>query len=156
MGRIEGNPVHNERYTLAYRCWTNMKQRCDNPRIPGYKNYGGRGITYTANWISYLGFSKDMGQPPTSKHQLERRDNNKGYNKDNCYWATKEQQMFNRRLFHNNKSGVAGIHFDESKQKWITRVYYAKQRLTIYSGLDYFEAICARKAWDNHYGTKPD
>ena len=38
-----------------------------------------------------------MGLRPSLLHSIERRKNNLGYSKDNCYWATKEEQSKNRR-----------------------------------------------------------
>lgn len=42
---------------------------------------------------------------------LERKDNDKGYSKDNCRWSTRSDQMFNRRTFYNNPIGERGIGF---------------------------------------------
>lgn len=51
-----------------------------------------------------------MGDPPTDKHSIDRVDNNKGYNKNNCRWATKWEQDRNTRrtkkINHNGKSLV--------------------------------------------------
>ncbi len=77
-----------------------MLERCCNPGNRYYSNYGGRGITVCQKWReSYLAFVEDMGQRPTGK-TLERRDNNLGYSKENCYWATKTQQSRNKRNTH--------------------------------------------------------
>lgn len=80
-----------------YYIWMAMKRRCRNPDSQQYKNYGGRGIDVCSNWLSFEGFYKDMGDRPTAKHSLGRIDNDKGYNKSNCRWETKEQQDNNKR-----------------------------------------------------------
>jgi len=76
--------------------WMNMKQRCLNSNSPVFKDYGGRGITICAKWFSYSGFAFDMGIsfPP---YTLDRVNNNDGYYKKNCRWATLQEQMRNKR-----------------------------------------------------------
>lgn len=73
-----------------------MKQRCSNPRDRNYPNYGGRGIRVCARWKKFENFYADMGDKPPG-YSLERRDNEKGYNPQNCYWAPREQQARNTR-----------------------------------------------------------
>ena len=79
-----------------YSSWDAMKQRCNNPNHKSYDRYGGRGITYDPSWEDFSVFFEDMGEKPTSKHQLEREDNEKGYSKENCIWATRKVQYRNR------------------------------------------------------------
>jgi hypothetical protein len=38
-----------------------------------------------------------MGDRPTHGHSLERKDNELGYFKDNCCWATAVEQANNRQ-----------------------------------------------------------
>lgn len=76
-----------------------MKQRCLNKNAHEYENYGGRGIGICKEWLGESGFSiflSDMGERPDGT-SIERVDNNKGYSKDNCIWATREQQQSNKR-----------------------------------------------------------
>lgn len=80
----------------TYRCWVNMKNRCDNPRNPSFKNYGGRGIRYVKSWVAYDCFLKDMGESPIGK-SLDRKDNSRGYSKRNCRWASYKEQNRNNR-----------------------------------------------------------
>ncbi len=81
----------------AYRSWRAIRQRCDNPNCAEYKNYGGRGISICEQWNNFLYFIKDMGNPPTNKHQINRIDNNGNYCKDNCRWSTPKEQSRNTR-----------------------------------------------------------
>src|SRR5262249_13199822 len=61
-----------------------------------YKHYGGRGIGVCDEWrFSAESFYRDMGEPRGLT--LDRIDNDKGYQKDNCRWATQEEQARNKR-----------------------------------------------------------
>jgi len=80
-----------------YSAWRMMLDRCQNPRNKRYADYGGRGITVCARWQSFAAFIVDVGLRPDVKHSLERKNNNAGYYKSNCKWATKQEQNDNRR-----------------------------------------------------------
>lgn len=91
------NKKHGRKFTRLYTVWCNMKSRCDNPQNNAYHNYGARGIAYQPSWSNFIAFAEDMGEPPTSKHTLDRADNEKGYSKENCRWATRGVQARNTR-----------------------------------------------------------
>lgn len=80
-----------------YQAWINMRSRCYNPRYPGFKNWGGRGIKICDRWSEAKNFIEDM--LPTWKRglTLERTDNNDDYSKGNCRWASKGDQVRNQR-----------------------------------------------------------
>jgi hypothetical protein len=71
-----------------------MKARCSNPNGQYYHRYGGRGIAVCERWQTFESFYEDMGDPP-SGHSIDRIDNDLGYFKANCRWATKKIQANN-------------------------------------------------------------
>lgn len=77
-----------------------MKGRCYDPSDISFPNYGGRGIAVSPLWVSdYQVFLDHVGPKPepTSAYSLDRIDNERGYEPGNVRWATKSQQMTNRR-----------------------------------------------------------
>jgi hypothetical protein len=92
---------HNGTGSREYNIWTNLKARCLNPNNTAYKNYGGRGITVCENWKnSFENFINDMGLCPDG-YSIDRVENDKGYNKENCIWNTSSNQALNRRSNYN-------------------------------------------------------
>jgi hypothetical protein len=95
--RREEQTIHGKSYTTEYVIWENMNQRCLNPKHTAFHDYGGRGIKICKRWRSFANFWTDMGPRPSPSHQLDRRDNMKGYSKGNCRWVTKSVQQNNMR-----------------------------------------------------------
>lgn len=80
----------------TYMIWRQMLSRCDNPKNKRYADYGGRGIWVSPQWRSFENFLDDMGEAPEGL-SIDRIDNDSGYCKDNCRWATKPVQRRNAR-----------------------------------------------------------
>ena len=86
-----------------YLIWGGMLKRCLDEKDGGQLRYGGRGIRVCDRWklgednlSAYECFLFDIGPRPSPKHSVERRDNDKGYEPSNCYWATWTEQQRNR------------------------------------------------------------
>lgn len=89
------------RYRKEYGSYKNMLHRCYKEKAPNYKWYGGRGISVCPEWlVSFEAFLNDIGPAPTSKHSLDRVDNEGNYCKENCRWATEKEQKRNRGDFN--------------------------------------------------------
>ena len=92
--------VKAEEYYLR-KTWRLMKFRTQNKTSNSYKNYGGRGITMWAEWISdFKKFEKyiheTLGDRPEGS-SIDRIDNDKNYEPGNIRWATADTQSQNRR-----------------------------------------------------------
>lgn len=85
-------------FRTEFQAWLDMKKRCYGATNPRYKDYGGRGIRVCHRWyFSFKNFLDDMGPKPSTKHSLDRIDNNSDYHPSNCRWATYTQQLRNQR-----------------------------------------------------------
>lgn len=90
--------THGKTKTPEFGAWDSMIDRTTNPLHPAYKNYGGRGVGVCESWLSsFEMFLADMGERPSKFHSLDRIDNSKGYQKENCRWATLSEQANNKR-----------------------------------------------------------
>jgi hypothetical protein len=81
--------------TPTHKSWLAMKGRVSG-RLSDPRYYKDEGVQICARWMEFANFLADMGQRPDGT-TLDRIDNSKGYEPGNCRWATKEEQIKNRR-----------------------------------------------------------
>jgi hypothetical protein len=87
-----GKTIHGRTGTNTWMRWQHMRRRCNDPKHPSYIYYGGKGIEYCSRWEEFKNFLEDMGEVPDETYTLDRIDPGKNYEKENCRWATIEQQ----------------------------------------------------------------
>lgn len=74
-----------------------MKNRCRNPNVSSFPNYGGRGISVCAAWLnSFEAFFAELGRRPSAIHSLGRIDNDGNYEPGNVRWELPDQQANNK------------------------------------------------------------
>lgn len=98
VGRMKKESRQSRISTPEYYAWQAMKQRCLRDSMPEYYNYGGRGITVCDRWLKFENFLEDMGSRPSKDYSLDRINNDGSYEPGNCRWATRSQQLANRRV----------------------------------------------------------
>lgn len=97
-GCVTGNTKHGGCGTHLYEVWKSMKARCYNPHDKYYKNYGGRNIQVCDEWRSdFVPFQKWSSINGYKQGlSLDRIDNDKNYEPDNCRWVTQREQANNK------------------------------------------------------------
>ena len=115
--------THGMRDHPLYGTWFMMNDRCSNNENKSHYYYGARGITVCERWLnSFENFFEDMGIRPAGM-TLDRIDNDKGYNKENCRWTSRNVQSRNSRRIHStNTSGYRGVSWDKAKRKWTVQI----------------------------------
>jgi hypothetical protein len=107
--------THGLSKSAEYNIWRSMRDRCDSNKNKGWNRYGGRGIKVCKEWEDFPTFYADMGPRPSPNHSIERQENNKGYFKENCRWATALEQGRNKR--NNRLLEMGGV--TKSLGEWV-------------------------------------
>jgi hypothetical protein len=109
----------------AYQTWQNMISRCYNAKFDGYAAHGGRGVTVCEKWRTFDGFWEDMKDGYFPRARISRKDEDDGFYKGNCRWATTKQALwiepgdrFTRLTVLRKYDGIRKKHEGE---RWVCR-----------------------------------
>lgn len=128
--------------------WKNMIQRTTNQNNKNYKDYGARGILICKEWKNDFkvffdwcilnGYKKGL--------EIDRIDNNIGYDPSNCRFTTRSVQTRNTRILRaDNISGYRGVNWHKQNKSWRAQISINK-KLKYLGRFD--TAIEAAKAYD--------
>ena len=98
--------VHSALNSRTYHSWQGMLNRCRNKNLHNAHRYVERGITVCDRWHRFEHFLADMGECPAGK-ALDRFNNELGYTKGNCHWASSTEQ--GRNTSHTKLSWSAAV-----------------------------------------------
>jgi hypothetical protein len=125
---------HGKYYEPEHTVWCNMKKRCSEPR---YQQWYGN-VKICQRWLdSYEDFLLDVGRKPSPTASLDRIDFKGNYEPGNVRWTTRAVQSRNTKNHSTNKTGVRGVSWSQTKNKWRAAIYVdGKQK-----HLGYFENV---------------
>lgn len=93
--------THNSSNSRLYHIWSHMKQRCENPNVERYPNYGGRGIKVCEEWRNFETFKEwAVTHGYNENLTIDRINTNKDYCPDNCRWTSWKTQANNTTRNH--------------------------------------------------------
>lgn len=93
---------HGDTKERLYKIWCDMRKRCRADKGRNFEHYKGKGIKVCEEWDkSYEAFKEwSLKNGYNNKLTIDRIDVTKGYEPDNCRWATWTTQQNNK---NNNK-----------------------------------------------------
>ena len=140
--------THGLRNHRLYEFWKNMMYRCYGKNYTLKQHYKGKGIEVCDSWHNVDNFIKDMDITYFNGASLDREDNDRGYNKDNCRWTTLSIQSQNtRKIRKNNTSGYRGVTLEKRTGNFYTRITVENKVVRLGT---FNTAIEAAKAYDKY------
>lgn len=88
------------------------------------------------------------GMIPDHIHGIESIHDNR---RSNLRIVTPSQNNMNQKMRINNKSGVKGVHWNNSKQRWIARIGVNGKQIELGEFREYDDAVKARKDAEEEY-----
>jgi len=132
-GKVQHGHCRKGAHTLTYTSWLGMRDRCNSKNHSEYKRYGARGIRVCERWDTFANFLADMGERPSRKHSVDRRDSDGHYEPGNCRWATSVEQSRNRKYAKNITLNGETLHALDWAQKLGLSINTIRKRIRVNS-----------------------
>lgn len=105
---------HGLGYDPLYAVWYDMLMRCGHKKanLPDkvLRNYRDKGIRVCSEWLNISSFANWANSNGYCKGlMLDRKDNSKGYDPENCHWVTPQVSGQNRLVVKLNVSKATEI-----------------------------------------------
>ncbi len=117
----------------------------------GYQRVLFCGVRYQVHRIIW-----DMhnpNNPVMRSEEVDHIDHNRLNNiLSNLRKVNRKENMENKKLYRNNKSGVPGVVWNKRDERWVARITTNQVQTHIGYFVDWFDAVCARKSAENKYG----
>ena len=98
---VETHTTHGMRKTRLYSVWSAMLRRAGATKGASEevkRAYQDRGITVCDGWLIFENFRDwALSHGYSDDLEIDRRDNDKGYCPENCWWVSKRENTNNRR-----------------------------------------------------------
>ena len=89
--------THGMTGSRLYQVWASMHARCNSPSYHARKHYAGKKITVCAEWQKFEPFRDwALANGYDDELTLDRKENNKGYEPNNCRFVTHAEQQRNK------------------------------------------------------------
>lgn len=113
----------------------------------GYVRIRINGKAYSAHRMAFLYMEGMLPLRAVDHINGARADNSWA----NLRHATYLENSKNKKLQKNSSSGIIGVNFTSSSNKWTSRIGSNKERIELGVFPDFFEACCARKSAEIRY-----
>jgi hypothetical protein len=133
---------------MVSNSWCSEKDTAGTKENNGYIRISIDGNRYVAHRLAWLYVNGYF--PENQIDHIDRaRDNNKWVN---LREVSTQCNIRNRGLNSNNTSGVAGVNFDITSDKWIARITVSRQKRQLGSSKDFIEMVALRLAAEQCVG----
>lgn len=137
-GLVHGGSTHP-----LYQGYRGMVSRTTNPNNIGFSKYGGNGRDLCPEWADpitgFWKFVEDMGPKPSPEYSVDRIDNSLGYFPENCRWADKTVQQFNK-----DNPTRPGVSKSENGKRWRAYISFKRKKYNLGTFDTYEDALSAR------------
>lgn len=100
--------IRKHEHARLYSCWKGMHDRCTIASHPGFKYWGGKGVTVCGEWATFEPFRDwALTHGYTDEMTMERQNPDGNYEPANCEWITKGENTLRAIACKRTKTAAA-------------------------------------------------